>query len=324
MSTFVPKVLKFFNSIDPFKEFAQLPQPRRLIALHAQLLCISLIGFFAYVGFSIRVYASAPEVFEQTSTSILSSTEALFKLSIAVPIVEHQCNPKYPQTTYLPHDNHLTQVSSPFIVDNHHFFYYNAYLFPVYGTVDSVSQSSNILVFFPCQLLSFPEEYRDLPLIVSLHNDLCSVLSEPLCKIFGDLNASASHAYLYLNLSQGGSPVAVDLILQKTVSSAGVATYNVSFAGTPSYTPLTTLYTNKQLTQQSIVVNIQSSVAVTTYSPKSILSLLGSCSGMFSAFMAISGVVSSMIWSRFGVKQDGRSMVGSDAVAAGSASLEPI
>ena len=194
---------------------------------------------------------------------------------------------------------------------------YDVYPFPVYGTVSS--GSSTILVFNPCQRLAFPEERKIFPLIISLHADYCSMNSETICNpsdIFGynQVNGAETSNCLtfFLNVSEGGSPVGLELFLKKSVSSAGNATFNVGFAGTPSYTPL---YTNKQLAQQTIVINIQRDVTVTTYSPKSILSLLGSLSGIFSAFMAISGVVSSMIWSRFGEKQ---------AVTVGKTSLQDL
>jgi len=204
---------------------------------------------------------------------------------------------------------------------------YEVYPFPVYGTVSSGSQT--ILVLNPCQRLASPEVqnvHKIFPLIVSLHTDYCSLNSETICNIFGsgqvDGIETRNRVDLFLNLSEGGSPVGLDLVLSQNVSSAGNTTFNVGFAGTPSYTPL---YANKQLKQQqTIVINIQRDVTVTTYSPKSILSLLGSLSGIFSAFMAISGVISSMIWSRFGVKQDGRSMVGGDAVTVGSTSLQDL
>ncbi len=325
MSKYLLKFLEYFASIDPYKEFSQLPRSHQLVALHAKVFCISLIGFFVYVGFSVHVYASTPEASEQTSSSILassSSTKVLFKLSISVPTNFSECNPYYPQTSYLPHDNFLTKVASSFpLFTGDLELNYDVYPFPVYGTVDSVSGSSTILVFRPCQLLTtFPEKYAEIsPLFISLYTDSCSLRSERICNVFGDfLYGSASHVYMNLNLSQGGGPIGVDLSLRKNVSSAGVATYNVSFSGPPSYSPL---FTDKQSKQQTIIVTIQPSVTVTTYSPKSILSLLGSISGIFSAFMAISGVISAMIWSRFGVQQVSSSMVG---VGVGDSSLQPI
>jgi hypothetical protein len=174
MSTCVPKVLKFFNSIDPFKEFARLPQSHRLIALHAQILCVSLIGFFVYVGFSIRVYVNASEASEQTSSIIMAKTQVLFKLVIAAPTNSNfaKCNPSYPESISLPQNGSLTKVVSSYLaytkVDDFAMTY-DVYPFPVYGTVGSGSQT--ILVFNPCQRLASPEEHRIFPLIISLHTD---------------------------------------------------------------------------------------------------------------------------------------------------------
>jgi hypothetical protein len=106
---------------------------------------------------------------------------------------------------------------------------------------------------------------------------------------------------MFEDFSSGDGPeISIELTLSKTVTSAKVELYKSMFAP-PTYSPKTIVPPPpglKQPNQRAIVINIRPTVQVITFKPRNVLTLIGSITGVYPAFMGIAGVICGFVWSR--------------------------
>jgi len=315
-----------FGLIDPYKEFVLMERSRKLLVLRAVLFFTCIIGFIVYAAFAFSSYVGTPEPSDLSAEKQFPGNKALFQFSFGIPVDATTRDPIWPTTYTSPFSSTLTvgtvtpypstsSVPPPIVIPGNKFVY-QIYTFPVYGTVDATTLTSTLLYFQPCKyycsynfpLLFFvgaPDTAKYDSLLVTRHSPQDYRVSQP--------GSSTQFLLLYDNFNANGPEISISLTLAKFVSSAGVSTYNASIVGAPSLSPPTRIPYDIAYNlpaaqpQRTIAITVQPTVDVVTNSPKNILNLLGSIAGIFPLIVSVGGIVSSIIWSKFGPQNTGSS-----------------
>ena len=310
--------------IDPFKQFALLERPPKLLTLRAVVFVVFVALFAVYAAFNSVLYANTPEPSVLTVETIPSGQQKqLFEFTIMIPINATDFFPgdPFPTTYFSPLSKTLTKQSVtpnyitlklPEVFPYFRFLSYECYSFPVYGTLDPLTQSSTILNFFVAR----HRNPYSFPVLFSINDDSSTRLRDldyeqvlhaannamfPVYRIYQPGSpVTAVAMFEDFSSSAGGPEISIEVTLSKTVTSAKVELYKSMFAP-PTYSPKTIVPPPpglKQPNQRSIVVHIRPTVQVITFSPRNVLTLIGSITGVYPAFMAIAGVICGFIWSR--------------------------
>jgi hypothetical protein len=316
------KFINFFKSIDPFKQYALLERPHKLLALRAAVFLICVMLFAVYAVFNSIIYANTPEPSVLTVEKIPANPQKqLFEFTIMIPMNSTDFFPKdpFPNVYFTPLSKTLTAQSAtmrvvnlrlPLVFPFYRFLVYECYTFPVYGTIDPVTQSSVILEFFVARHNSTFK----FPVLFSINDDASTRFRElDYEQVFHGANNDMFPVYrvhqpgspltafpMFEDFSKAGPEISVEFTVSKTVTSANVEIFKSMFAP-PTYSPTTVVPPPpgfKQPNQRSIVISIRPTVQVITFSPRNIFTLIGSITGIYSTFMAIGGVISGFLWSR--------------------------
>jgi hypothetical protein len=326
------KFTHLFKSIDPFKQYAPLECPQRLLNLRSLVFVIVFLLFSVYATFNAIAYANTPEPSVATIQKIPSNpNKQLFEFTIMIPMngTDFFSDDPFPTAYFTPFSSTLTkQKVTPQYISiktppefEFPFLVYECFSFPVYGTTDPVTQSSTILNFFVARHWN---EYG-VPVLFSVNDDSSPRLENlDYERVFHSSNNSLYPVYriyqpgsmislfaMFEEFWKAGTEISIEFTLTKTVTSADVELYKSMFAP-PMYSPTTVvppMSSNAQLKQRCIVVSIRPTVQVITFSPRNILTLIGSTTGVYSTFMAIGGMISGFIWKRLRVQDSKESYV---------------
>jgi hypothetical protein len=324
------KFIDLFKLIDPFKEFALLERPQKLLVLRAVVFVAFVVLFAVYAAFNSVIYANTPEPSVLTVETIPSGQQKqLFEFTIMIPMNGSDSFPAdpFPTAYFSPLSKTLTEqkvtpryitLRLPTIFPVFRFLVYECYTFPVYGTLDPATQSSIILNFF----VQRHENIYGFPVLFSINDDSSTRLRDlvdeqvfhaadnvmfPVYRIYQPGSPVTVVAMFEDFSSSAGPEISIELTLSKTVTSANVESYKSTFAP-PTYTPKTIVPPPpglKQPNQRAIVVHIRPTVQVITFSPRNVLTLIGSIAGVYPAFMGIAGVICGFIWSRISKGTEG-------------------
>ncbi len=317
------KFIDLFKLIDPFKQFALLERPQKLLALRAVVFVAFVVLFAVYAVFNSVIYANTPEPSVLTVEAIPSGQKKqLFEFTIMIPMNGSDIFPADPRpTTYFsPLSKTLTEqrvtpqyitLKLPTVFPFFRFLTYECYTFPVYGTLDPDTQSSTILNFF---VQRHKNSYQ-FPVLFAINDDSSTRLRDlvdeqvfhaadndmfPVYRIYQP-GSPVNAVPMFEDFSSGDGPeISIELTLSKTVTSAKVELYKSMFAP-PTYSPRTIVPPPplvKQPNQRAIVINIRPTVQVITFKPRNVLTLIGSITGVYPAFMGIAGVICGFVWSR--------------------------
>lgn len=319
------KFIDLFKLIDPFKQFALLERPPKLLTLRAVVFVVFVALFAVYAAFNSVLYANTPEpsvLTVETIPSNNSKQQQLFEFTIMIPMTATDFFPgdPFPTTYFSPLSKTLTKQSvipynitlklpKEFLLFR--FLTYECYSFPVYGTLDPLTQSSTILNFFVAR---HKNPYL-FPVLFSINDDSSTRLRDldyeqvfhaannamfPVYRVYQPGNpVTAVAMFEDFSSSAGGPEISIEVTLSKTVTSAKVELYKSMFAP-PTYSPKTIVPPppGSQPNQRSMVVHIRPTVQVITFSPRNVLTLIGSIAGVYPVFMAIAGVFCGFVWSR--------------------------
>jgi hypothetical protein len=304
------KLLGFWKKIDPYKDYAQLEKPQKLVVLQMGALCICCMSFFVYLAFSIDVYSKTPEPSKATLERAFPGNppKALFQFTIMLPVTTGP-TPAWPTFYRSPLSDVLTvkkayEYSFGFTTPRGP-VQYEAYAFPVYGTVDPTTGTSTILYFQPANYdIRFgPPLLFSVgpPGIVFSRLDVKTFRPDSKERdtqfdfIISDPNSNSQFVQMYERLDETGPEIHVEMVLDKIVSSNSEVSYTASFSSPPSNTPRSF---ENPAPQRFISISVKSNVNVVTFSPKNFLLFLGSIGGIFPIFIAIGGIIASLLWSR--------------------------
>jgi hypothetical protein len=322
------KSIDLFKLIDPFKQFALLERPQKLLALRAGVFVVVIVLFALYAAINSIIYSNTPEPSELTVETIPSGQrKQLLEFTIMIPMNGSDFFPSDPfETTYFsPLSKTLTvqkvapqykKMRIPEVFTAYRFLIYECYTFPVYGTLDPVTQSSTILNF----MVARHKNINLFPVLFSINDDSSTRLRDldfeqvfhaanndmfPVYRIYQP-GSSVTAVAFFEDFSRAGPEISIEVSLAKTVTSSNVELYKSMFAP-PTYSPKTIVPPPplaKQPNQRAIVVSIRPTVQVITFKPRNVFTLIGSITGVYPAFIGIAGAICGFIWSR--ISQDER------------------
>jgi hypothetical protein len=317
------KLHGFWKKIDPYKDYPQLEKPPKLVVLQIGALCICCISFFVYLAFSIDVYLKTPEPSKATLERVFPGNpkKALFQFTIMLPVNTGEVNPIFSTFYRSPLSDSLTERQAveykiSFSVPIIRTQVYEVYTFPVYGTVDPTSGTSTILYFQPAMYITGPlrpllfavgppgVEFSSLD--VKTFNPNAKARDTEFDFLVSDPKSNTQFFQMYENLDSSGPEIRVELVLEKTVSSNSEVNYTASFFAPPSYSPRSF---ENPAPQRFISISVKPNVNVVTFSPKNLFTFLGSIGGIFPIFIAIGGIIASLLWSRMEQKASDESTI---------------
>jgi hypothetical protein len=303
------KILGFWKKVDPYKDYVPVEKHPKLIALQIGALCICCFSFFVFLAFSIDAYSKTPEPSKASVERVFPSNppKALFQFTLMLPLTSRREEVRMPTFYRSPLSDVLTvkkaveytlNITKP--MNPEYVYQFEAFAFPVYGTVDPTTRTSTLLYFQPAiyrNSVSDPLLFAvGPPGIVFSRLDVKeqhSGINHDL--ILSDPNSNTQFIQMYESLNGEGPEIHIEMALEKTVSSNSEVSYTASFSAPPLLTPKT----NENISPQRFIsISVKSNVNVMTFSAKNIFTFLGSIGGIFPIFVTIGGIIASLLWSR--------------------------